>query len=146
MNTGNQCPFGSVGALIERDGAYLMLYRTASNPGLAGIAGHIDAGESPEDALRRELKEEAGIEAGEMELVLHTTLPNPCKKGYASHEWWVYKVTAWSGEPTLMEPDKHAFVKFVSLDDIRGYAQHNDMDPAWQMILRDERVCLISQS
>ena len=128
---GNRCPFGSVGAVIEKDGEYLALYRTSFPQGLAGIAGHIEPGETPAQALARELKEEAGITAEAFEEVLHTTLPNSCNKGYTSHEWWLYKVTAWGGEPRLMEPEKHTFVRFVSRDEIRAHAERKDMDPAW---------------
>ena len=143
MENDNRCPKGSVGAIIEKDGRYLMLYRISFPPGLAGIAGHGKPGEDPETSMRRELIEEAGIVAEDMQLVLNKVLPNPCKKGYTSHEWWIYRVTTWSGEPRLMEPDKHTFVRFMSIDEIRDHDARNDMDPAWSMILRELEVGLI---
>jgi 8-oxo-dGTP pyrophosphatase MutT (NUDIX family) len=142
----NRCPFGSVGALIEKDGHYLMLYRSSFPPGLAGIAGHGEPGESPENSLRRELTEEAGIVAGDVELVLHKELPNPCKKGFTSHEWWLYRVHNWTGEPRLMEPDKHTFVKFMSVSEILEHDDRGDMDPAWSMLLREPEIRLIDAS
>ena len=51
---------------IERDGQYLMLHRTGKkqdgNQGKwIGIGGHVEAGESPEDCLLREVREETGL-------------------------------------------------------------------------------------
>jgi len=125
------CPRGSVGAIIKKDGAYVMLYRKLGSKGLAGIAGHIDPGESPEQALVREVREESGIEVEGYSLVLHETFHNPCKLGFDAHEWWVYEVTRWQGEPKLQEAEKHTFVRFMSPDEIRPYLQKEDADPAW---------------
>lgn len=51
---------------IEQDGRYLMLHRTKKqkdgNRGKwIGIGGHFEAGESPEDCLIREVREETGL-------------------------------------------------------------------------------------
>lgn len=54
-------------ALIERDGSLLLERR--SDCGRWGlIGGGIEVGESLEDALRREVSEETGLEVGEYEL------------------------------------------------------------------------------
>ena len=51
---------------IEKDGAYLMLHRTKKkndvNAGKwIGVGGKFEAGESPDDCLRREVLEETGL-------------------------------------------------------------------------------------
>lgn len=51
---------------IEQNGSYLMLYRNKKkddcNEGKwIGIGGHFEAGESPEECLLREVKEETGL-------------------------------------------------------------------------------------
>lgn len=63
------------------------------------MAGHCDSDE-PEMAARRELREEAGIEAVDMKLILHAAaFPNPCKReGGTHHDWWVFEATIWRGE------------------------------------------------
>ena len=50
---------------IERDGAYLMLHRTKKEHDInegkwIGVGGHFEEGESPEECLLREVKEETG--------------------------------------------------------------------------------------
>ena len=51
---------------IEQDGKYLMLHRTKKKNDLShdlwlGIGGHFELGESPEECLLREVKEESGL-------------------------------------------------------------------------------------
>lgn len=51
---------------IERDGKYLMLHRTKKKADInagkwIGIGGHLEVGESPHDALYREVFEETGL-------------------------------------------------------------------------------------
>ncbi len=51
---------------IEQDGKYLMLHRTKKKNDLSsnlwlGIGGHFELGESPEECILREVKEESGL-------------------------------------------------------------------------------------
>ncbi len=130
------CPRGSVGAIVQDEsGNFLVLRRKAYPPGLAFVAGHREGEERPEQTLVRELYEESGITADAYTLVLHQTFPNPCKSGFHAHEWWVYEVSAWDGTPSLQEPDKHEFVRFMSPHEIQGYLASGDVDPAWGTFL-----------
>ena len=123
----------SVGAVVEREGSLLMLHRKVFPQGLALPAGHINPGETPEEALMREVKEESGITVTKCQLVLGRFFPNPCAKGHTAHRWWVYRVTGWEGEPSVCEPEKHAFVKFMTKEEILAYlASGGDVDPAWK--------------
>lgn len=126
------CPGRSVGALLKKDGTYLVLDRISFPSGIAGIAGHIDEGETPEQALRREVLEESGIMVFACKEVLHVELHNPCKRGFNVHDWHVFEVTQWQGEPRVMEPDKHSFVGFMTADEIRARAARGAIDPAWK--------------
>lgn len=82
----------SVGALIEKDGKYLLIDRAKPPLGFAGIAGHIDEGESPGESLKREIKEESGLDIIKYELISEELLDwNWCGKGIQSHYWYLYK-------------------------------------------------------
>lgn len=131
------CPGKSVGAVIrDKDGALLALYRKKKPLGLSLPAGHIDPGETPADAIQREVYEETGLEVKRYREVLHRIFPNPCSRtdprgrSYGGHEWWVYEVLEWDGVPRLMEPDKHEFVRFTNLADMLHPVQV--WDPAWR--------------
>ncbi len=119
----------SVGAIItDPEGRYLVQYRLQHPVGLAMPAGHVDEGESPEKALRRELFEETGLVAVYEKLLFHKFIPGDCAKCHGGHECWAYYVIV-TGEPRLMEPEKHKFVKFMALSEIREYAKHHASDP-----------------
>lgn len=56
----------SVLCYIERDGQYLLLYRNKKKDDInggkwIGVGGKFEAGESPEEALLREVREETGL-------------------------------------------------------------------------------------
>ena len=58
---------------IQRDGCYLMLHRVKKghdeNAGKwIGIGGHMEENESPEECIRREAREEAGVELTDLRL------------------------------------------------------------------------------
>ena len=61
--------------LDERDRILLFFYRDPRDEGYPGYwylpGGGIEPRESPQDAVRRELREEAGIEAAELGAVIH---------------------------------------------------------------------------
>lgn len=143
----NLCPRKSVGAIITGscEDKLLCLYRKKHPVGLAGVAGHLDfideqkqILEHPLDALKREVLEESGVIVGAVELLFNGILPNTCSicdgNNYNGHEWYVYTVNARKGLPKLMEPDKHAFLKFMSINEIMKYVFCNDVDPAWLYI------------
>lgn len=64
---------------LEREGKVLLARHTYRNPEMfACIAGHFEAGESAEECVRREVKEETGLETGRVEYLgsQHWPFPN----------------------------------------------------------------------
>lgn len=65
MQLTNKSPMTTL-CYLERDNKYLMLHRIAKEHDVnkekwIGVGGHFEAGESPEECLLREVKEETGL-------------------------------------------------------------------------------------
>jgi len=81
----------SVGALIRReDGKYLLIDRAIPPFGFAGVAGHVDEGETPEIALVRETKEESGLKVESYELLFEEERENWCSEKINTHYWYLF--------------------------------------------------------
>ena len=123
-------------ALLDREGAVLLAQRPAGRP-LAGLwefpGGKVEAGEQPEEALIRELREELGIEIAKEDLTPLT---------FASHAYPdfhllmpVYLCRRWQGRLTAHEGQE---LLWVRPDTLHLY----DMPPAdapLKIALRDLR-------
>ncbi len=92
LTKNNKTMHFSVGALIRQNNKYLLIDRASLPFGFAGIAGHIDEGEEPISALRRELKEESNmILKGAKLLFEEVRENNPCTKGITIHRWYLFE-------------------------------------------------------
>lgn len=128
------CDNKSVGMLVWRGGNLLLVERKKYNFGFAPPAGHLD-GFSPEDAAAKELKEEVGLEAYELKLVLTEDLENPCRReGGSRHQWYVYDVVRWGGEvrPSEDETKQYTWVSPVKIGELASrlekFMRNNGLD------------------
>lgn len=81
--------------IVWRDDSLLLIERGREPWGFAPPAGHVDGDASFEEAARRELREEVGLEARKLELVASGTKQNPCRRAGGSwHFWKIYRVDA----------------------------------------------------
>jgi 8-oxo-dGTP diphosphatase len=106
-----------VAAVVERDGRYLITRRLEGTH-LAGLwefpGGKISPAEKPEDALRRELLEELGVEAevGELIETVDWTYPEKSVR-------LLFFRCALRGEPCPQERQQMLWVKAAQLHEYR---------------------------
>lgn len=117
----------SVGAIIEHDGKYLLMDRATPPYGFAGPAGHIDEGESPEEAIVREVREETGLTVTDTELLFaEFNAFNECSRGVKGHYWYIYKCQ-YVGEMHRSERETKS-LGWYSIDELRTL----NLEPVWE--------------
>lgn len=94
----------AVGVLVA-DGRVLLGLRSAGRAHFPGVwdlpGGHVEPGESPRDAARRELREEIGVDVD---------LDGPWRRivdDALGVEMSLWIVRSWRGEPVNLDPDEH---------------------------------------
>lgn len=102
-------------ALLVRDGRVLLVHRTPSRahyPDCWDLAGgHIEPGESPQDAVARECREELGV-------TIHEARPFPMEIADDGLDVHAFVVTGWDGEPANTAPDEHDAVRWFAPDQL----------------------------
>ncbi|GKX29096.1 7,8-dihydro-8-oxoguanine triphosphatase [Vallitalea longa] len=103
---------------IEKDGKTLMLHRVKKKNDIhegnwIGLGGKIENGESPEECVIREIKEESGL-----------TIKNPTLRGiltfpeFGKDDWYVFLYTVNDFEGQLIECDE-GNLKWVNNEDVQ---------------------------
>jgi ADP-ribose pyrophosphatase YjhB (NUDIX family) len=88
------CDHTSVGMLVRNEEKILLIERARFPFGYAIPAGHVDGDKSFEEAAKRELKEEVGLEPISMQKIYEGRRENPCRReGGSWHLWKIYEVT-----------------------------------------------------
>ena len=87
------CDHTSVGMLVWKDEKLLLIERAKFPFGFAIPAGHVDDDSSYEDAAKRELREETGLDTETLELVAEERKENHCRREDGTwHYWKMYKI------------------------------------------------------
>ena len=126
-------PTRTVGALLIRpDGKVLLGLRAPSKKVWPNhwdtIGGHVEDGESLDDALVRESQEETGVTPTRFRLIATVRERQPERYGDALHH--VYAVTAWQGGEPANVCDEHTELKWFGVSEIRGLTNIVDPDYA----------------
>ena len=118
----------SVGAIIKNEKNEILLIDRVKIPyGWAGPAGHADEEESPEEALKREIREEVCLDIIKFHKLFHEFIPwNNCSR-HQGHDWFLYEVIKWQGE--AQKNDKEAKgMQWVKIEDLKNLK----LEEVWQ--------------
>jgi len=100
-----------VGAILQQDGLLLLGRRAAhrSYPDCWDIiGGHVERGETIEQALVREVEEEVGVTPTQF-----AKLTSLHAEGIELH---IYRVDAWTGGSPTLRGDEHAELRWFTVD------------------------------
>lgn len=109
-----------VGVMIFRNGTEVLLHKRKGSHGAGEYAspgGHLELGETVEDCVLREIKEEAGpnLKVRNITFVCFINLRKYMPRHYAH----IQMAAEWeSGEATVMEPGKNDGWAWYRLDDL----------------------------
>jgi 8-oxo-dGTP diphosphatase len=106
-------------AILLRDGRILLGRRTPQRRFYPDcwdvLGGHLEAGETPEQALIREVQEEAGVTPLRHRLVATLPDPDPVRNGEARYH--IFVITGWTGGEPRMLGDEHSEIRWVPIDE-----------------------------
>jgi ADP-ribose pyrophosphatase len=125
---------GSVAAIPVDDEGRLALVRQYRHPVGQALwevpAGVLEKGESPEQAIRRELEEEVGRRAGHLEPLV-TFHPTP---GFCDEVLHLFRATRLEEAPVHPDDDEVLEVKWYTLDAARGLLHAGEIKDAKTVI------------
>lgn len=91
------------------------------------IGGHVEPGETAEQAVRRECREELGVE-------IDVAVPVDIGFSDPNLTMTTFVVTRWRGEPTNSAPDEHDDLRWFTPEEVAGLTL---ADPATRSALQD---------
>ena len=137
------CDHTSVGMLVWNGDELLLIERAKPPFGFAVPAGHVDGDSSYEVAARRELKEEVGLDAVNLELVAEGRKENPCRReGGSWHYWKFYKANI-SGDiasKVVRSLDETKNVGWYTKTQIQELAKTNKLEPVMYEWFKEMKI------
>lgn len=121
----------SVGAVIRGEHDSILLISRKKPPlGFAGVAGHLEEYETPEEALIREIREETGLWVAEKKRLFAAEMrDNECRHGVKIHIWHLFECRV-VGEPHRNEEEAEC-MRWYSQYDIQDLAGKGLLEPVW---------------
>jgi len=121
---------GSVAGLTVADDGRIVLVRQYRHPFGRALweipAGLLEEGESPEEAVRREIEEEVGRRAAELE-PLAVIYPTP---GFCDEVLRIFRATRLTDTPVRRDEDEVLEVKWFTLDEAQAMLRAGELPDA----------------
>lgn len=124
---------GGACVYCERDGKVLMVrqYRYAYGENVLEIpAGKINEGENPEQTAKRELEEEGGIVANEVEL-LFTLYPSP---GYTDEKIYVYRAANIIDSEQRLDDGEFLSAEWIDKSELKAMTERGEIKDAKTLV------------
>jgi mutator protein MutT len=121
-------PRHTAGGILVRNSKVLLGKRREGRlyPGIWDIfGGHIEDDETREDAMRRELFEELGIEPVDYEFLESYDDTEPTYGLYYVHH--IFMVYIWKGQPSNRIPEEHEKIGWFSKSEMRELDMHPEV-------------------
>lgn len=113
---------------VEKDNQYLMLHRTMKEDDIhknlwIGLGGKLEAGESPEECVIREVFEESGLKIISPVLRGVLTFPSFADDVINSDDWYVFLFTANNFSGSIKESDEGKLM-WIDKEKLNEYPMH----------------------
>ena len=123
-----------VAGVMIKDGRILLCHRSADRQWYPGVwdlpGGHVEFGETPTEALKRELVEELGVCVHS----LSHPLDRLCTPEFEMDIW---QVTGWHGTPANLAPEEHDAIAWFTAEELTSLEiAHDSYLPLLRTVLK----------
>lgn len=129
-NKNNEIVHTTVCAMFLKDNEILVIQKAdpAYKKKFSVVAGHVEQGETIEEALKREVKEEVGLEINKKDFTLikeFKELKDTCRYGAHVHDWHVYQININIDiEDIIFDKEEIIALKWMNFEELKNEKEH----------------------